>query len=249
MRFAAAESLAYLGSPSCGEELGKQVSEQPFVQAFALTALASLNEAVCRVKLEELLNAPSPETRFGAFRALRARDEHDTLVQGENVGGFWLHQVARGSSPQVHYSTSKRAEIVLFGDTPTLVGAVRPLDRRIRDSRQGRRDHLHDLPDDGAQGQRNQDLLVRSRGGHSHHGRHGRQLCRCRRIPPASRLEPRLELRLKVDALPKAPTVYDLARAGVELAGGKSTGLASMSAEIGVTPTLYEKTDRAEIDG
>ena len=59
VRFAAAESLAYLGSPSCGEELGKQVAEQPFVQAFALTALASLNEAVCRVKLEELLTAPS----------------------------------------------------------------------------------------------------------------------------------------------------------------------------------------------
>src|SRR5207248_466393 len=61
VRFAAAEALAYLGSPSCGEELGKQVAEQPFVQAFALTALASLNEAVCRVKLEELLTAPGPE--------------------------------------------------------------------------------------------------------------------------------------------------------------------------------------------
>jgi hypothetical protein len=35
--------------------------------------------------------------------------------------------------------------------------------------------------------------------------------------------------------------VYDLARAGVELSGGKSTGLASMTADIGVTPTLYEK--------
>src|SRR5439155_18601666 len=50
-----------------------------------------------------------------------------------------------------------------------------------------------------------------------------------------------LNCAVKVDALPKAPTVYDLARAGVQLAGGRSDGLAAVSAEIGVTPTLYEK--------
>ena len=125
VRFAAAEALAYLGSPSCGEELGKQVAEQPFVQAFALTALASLNEAVCRVKLQELLTAPSPETRYGAFRALRARDERDPLVHRREA----RHVLAapRRQDEQHRRCTtrrSKRPEIVLFGDAPKLVAPL-----------------------------------------------------------------------------------------------------------------------------
>jgi hypothetical protein len=249
VRFAAAESLAYLGSPSCGDELGKLVSEQPFVQAFALTALASLNEAVCRVKLEELLSAPSPETRFGAFRALRARDDHDTLVQGENVGGFWLHQVARASSPQVHYSTSKRAEIVLFGDTPTLVAPFalltgdfvirakegettcticRMTARKGKETKTCSFEVAEVLRTIGGMGGNYADAVEFLRQADSNHG---------------------LNCAVKVDALPKAPSVYDLARAGVELSGGKSTGLASMSAEIGVTPTLYEKPSAPKSTG
>src|SRR5439155_19826257 len=121
VRFAAAESLAYLGSPSCGEELARQVAEQPFVQAFALTALASLNEAVCRVKLQQLLAANSPETRYGAWWALRAMDDRDVLVDGRKCGDFWVHSVAPNSAPQIHLSMAKRPEIVLFGPSPTLV--------------------------------------------------------------------------------------------------------------------------------
>jgi hypothetical protein len=241
VRFAAAESLAYLGSPSCGEELGKQVAEQPFVQAFALTALASLNEAVCRVKLEELLSAPSPETRYGAFRALRARDERDSLVQGENIGGYWLHQVARSSSPQIHYSTSKRAEIVLFGDAPTFVAPFSLLagDFVVRAKegestctitrmtvRKGKQ--IKTSPLDVADVLR---AMAELGGNYSDSVELLRQAESTRGLNCA----------VKVDALPKAPTVYDLARAGVELSGGKSSGLATMSAEIGVTPTLYEK--------
>lgn len=122
VRFASAESLAYLGCPACAEELAKQAEEHPFVQAYALTALASLNEAVCRTKLNELLHATSPEVRYGAFRALRALDERDPLVQGEKVGTtFVLHRVARTSAPQIHASTGKRAEVVLYGQSPALV--------------------------------------------------------------------------------------------------------------------------------
>jgi Flagellar P-ring protein len=250
VRFAAAESLAYLGSPSCGEELGKQVAEQPFVQAFALTALASLNEAVCRVKLEELLNAANPETRFGAFRALRARDERDSLVQGEKIGAFWLHEVAKSSSPQVHYSTCKRAEIVLFGDAPKLVPpfsvlagpefVLRAKERettcticRITTSK-GKQtktcslelaDVLRAMAELGGNYADAIDLLRQAETAHG------------------------LNCALKVDALPKAPSVYDLARAGVQLAGGRSDNLAAVSAEIGVTPTLYEKPTAPKTSG
>lgn len=121
VRFAAAESLAYLGSPACAEELARQTETHPFVQAYALTALASLNEAVCRSKLCELLNANSPEVRYGAFRALRAFDDRDPFVQGEKLGPtFSIYRVAPESAAQVHASTGKKAEIVLYGQSPRL---------------------------------------------------------------------------------------------------------------------------------
>ena len=50
VRFAAAEALAYLDCPACGEELARLV-EQPEFRAYCLTALASLDEAISRVKL------------------------------------------------------------------------------------------------------------------------------------------------------------------------------------------------------
>jgi Flagellar P-ring protein len=122
VRFSSAEALAYLGSPACAEELAKQAEEHPFVQAYALTALASLNESICRTKLNDLLGATAPEVRYGAFRALRALDDHDPLVQGEKIGGtFALHRVAWTTQPQIHASTGKRAEVVLYGQGPAML--------------------------------------------------------------------------------------------------------------------------------
>src|SRR5207253_6587171 len=48
VRFCAAEALAYLGSPSCGEELASVVQERPSLRAFALTAMASLERQSAR---------------------------------------------------------------------------------------------------------------------------------------------------------------------------------------------------------
>jgi hypothetical protein len=247
VRFAAAEALAYLGSPACGEELGKQVAEQPFVQAFALTALASLNEAVCRVKLEELLTAPAPETRYGAFQALRARDDRDPTVAGEKLGSYWLHEVAKGA-PQVHYSTYRRPEVVLFGDSPKLVAplsllagpefTVRAEDGKTTcvisrfTTRQGKQSKecplevaavLRAMAELGGNYADAVDLL---RQAESSHG---------------------LNCAVKADPLPKAPTVYDLARAGVQFTGtAKADGLAAVQTDIGVTPTLYQKPGGTE---
>ena len=47
-----------------------------------------------------------------------------------------------------------------------------------------------------------------------------------------------LSCALKVDALPKAPSVYDLAKAGLDAGDAK--------AEIGATPTLYERPAAAK---
>jgi hypothetical protein len=123
VRFCSAEALAYLGSPSCGDELARVVRQQPYLRAFALTALASLDENVSNLRLKELIESDlDDETRYGAFRALRTLDEHDPLVHGELLNEtFWLHQVAKESTQLIHLSTTRRAEIVLFGPTPKLV--------------------------------------------------------------------------------------------------------------------------------
>ena len=52
---------------------------------------------------------------------LRALDEHDEMVQGELLNdSFWLHRIRSDAPPLVHLSTTQRAEIVLFGEEPTL---------------------------------------------------------------------------------------------------------------------------------
>jgi hypothetical protein len=121
-RFCAAEALAYLGDPACAEPLAELVRNYPEFRAYGLTALASLDEAVCHLKLRELLLAPSPETRYGAFRALRMLNAADSHIQGEpTAGGFWLHRLALHSPGLVHVSTSLRPEVVIFGEEPRFV--------------------------------------------------------------------------------------------------------------------------------
>src|SRR5262249_9605785 len=95
------------------------VEKYPDLRAFGLSALASLDEAASRVQLRRLLASPTPEVRYGAFRALRALDERDQAVQGELLAeSFWMHRVMPNSEPLVHFSTTRRAEIVLFGLEP-----------------------------------------------------------------------------------------------------------------------------------
>jgi hypothetical protein len=121
VRFASAEALAYLDCPTAGEELARAVEEHPVLRAFSLAALASMDQAVSHLKLRELLASPNAEARYGAFQALRALDERDPAVQGELLNNsFWLHRVAPNSPALVHMSTSRRAEVVLFGEDAVL---------------------------------------------------------------------------------------------------------------------------------
>ena len=104
VRFASAEALAYLGDRSGGEILAQLVDRQPALRAHCLTAMASLDEAVCRIKLRELLSARSAETRYGAFWALRALDEREETVQGEllndsGVRHLGMQRVVQKNSP------------------------------------------------------------------------------------------------------------------------------------------------------
>jgi hypothetical protein len=247
VRFCSAEALAYLDSPSCGEELARLVETQPLLRAYCLTAMASLDQAICHVKLAELLASPNPEARYGAFRALRALDEKDPALHGELLNkSFWLHHVATESPAMVHMATSRRAEIVLFGEDSYLKApfAIRTGDFAITAADGDTRctiahcstqegtshrqcslkldDVLHTLAVEGGMYPEAVELLRQAhRGGN-------------------------LSCRVEVDALPQAVTVQALAKIGLNKKAGEGSDepdveILDARGEFGATPTLYEK--------
>ena len=128
VRFHAAESLTYLGSTAGIEELAKLAAAKKEMRAYALIAMAGLDEAICRTKLAELMNVDDPELRSGAFRALRLLDDGDPRTHDAQFAApFSVHKVAPESPPLVLYGTSKRAEVVLFGRGIQVVAPVKVL--------------------------------------------------------------------------------------------------------------------------
>jgi hypothetical protein len=116
VRFYSAEALAYLDEPACAKVLADAARNEPAFRAYALTALCSLNDIESSDELKTLLDVPSAETRYGAFRALWGMNAHDPLVKGENLGGkFSYHVVNTNGPPMIHVTRSFRAEVVIFG--------------------------------------------------------------------------------------------------------------------------------------
>lgn len=127
VRFCSAESLAYLGSTAGIEEMTKLSIAYPELRAYALLAMAGLDEAICRQKLGELMTIDDPELRSGAFRALRLIDESDVRLGEVPLGPCYLHKVAGGSTSLVTFATSRRAEIVMFGPEALLSTPVKAI--------------------------------------------------------------------------------------------------------------------------
>jgi hypothetical protein len=125
-RFAAAQSLTYLRKRDGVDELARLARQQPALRALCLAALASLDESICHARLADLLTEPDPELRYGAFRALQTLDERAPEIGGDKCrDSFWVHQVATESMPMIHYLTHRRAEFVLFGNSPVLLPDLR----------------------------------------------------------------------------------------------------------------------------
>ncbi len=244
VRFASAEALAYLGDRSGAEVLAQLVERQPALRAYCLTAMASLDENVCHVKLRELLSSRSAETRYGAFRALRALREDGQDVQGELLNdSYWVHRGVGDGPPLVHVSTTKRAEIVLFGEEPTLLPPfsflcgeftvtagpedVRCTIRRLSTQHTSRpeqcslklADVLHTLADMGGTYPEAVELVNQA-------GTYNGLSC-----PVA------------FDALPQAPSVQALAKKGAEDPDffGTDKEILNAHEDLGATPTLFEK--------
>jgi flagellar basal body P-ring protein FlgI len=123
IRFAAAESLAYLGESAAAPHLAEAATSLRSARAGALAALGTLDDANGIDALRSLLTSTSAETRYGGFRGLWKVDPTSPLVRGERLGDACsLHVLDVKGPPLVHVTRSRRPEIVLFG-TEHPVGA------------------------------------------------------------------------------------------------------------------------------
>jgi hypothetical protein len=238
VRFCAAEALAYLGCASGAVELSHIVAEQPYLRAYALTALASLvEEGPCRSLLQELLSHPEAEVRYGAFRALRTLDENDNAIQGEFLNrSFWLHRVAEESTPMIHISTSRRAEIVLFGKETELVPGFSILSGNFVLSSANQDSHCTISHRVGTERRYRQcslkvEEVIRTMSGM---GAQYNEVLEF--LSHAYRIKS-LNCELCFDALPQAPTVQELAKAG------KDVRRRADLARAGKNPEAQDRTD------
>jgi hypothetical protein len=120
VRCYAAEALAYLDDTRAAPVLTKAAAEEPAFRAFALAALSAMDDGNAYDGLRSLLDVPSAETRYGAFRALWAMNANDGLVRGEELGGFHYHVLSTAGPAMIHVTRSFRPEIVVFGHEQSL---------------------------------------------------------------------------------------------------------------------------------
>jgi flagellar basal body P-ring protein FlgI len=121
IRFYAAESLAYLDNEQAVKVLAEAAHQERAFRWHALTALSTMDHVSAYDALTELLSHSSAETRYGAFRAMLARNSRDPIVRGETLNGsFEFHEIAAEGPPMIHFSRARRAEIVIFGYQQTM---------------------------------------------------------------------------------------------------------------------------------
>lgn len=126
IRFRTAEALAYLGQPEAAPVLSTVAREEPAFRVFALAALGVMRDSYeAPDALKALLNVPSVETRYGAFRMLSEMHRIDTEYLGEQ---FHYSVLPSSQEPMIHVTKSRRPELVLFGEdqkilTPCLIKA------------------------------------------------------------------------------------------------------------------------------
>lgn len=126
VRFCSAESLAYLSSTAGVDTLAQLAPKYPIFAKNCTIALANLNENICRDRLGALLTSDERAVRCAAFHALSLVDEKDARLGGICLHEtFWLYRVPDAPEPTVYFSTSKRAQVVLFGKNITLQPGTR----------------------------------------------------------------------------------------------------------------------------
>jgi len=128
-RFHSAIALAYLGSSEGLPALIEAARTERAFRVFAFAAMTTLEDAEAHIALRDLMNEPTAETRYGAFRALWTLDKNDPFIRGEtlglpedaearknrNLGDYKLHVLRTSGEPMVHATLHTRPEVVVYG--------------------------------------------------------------------------------------------------------------------------------------
>lgn len=145
VRFFAAEALAYLNDPAGAGVLSQTAVNKPEFRAYALAALAAMDQAVSHMTLRKLMDEPDVHVRYGAFNALRTLAADDPFLGQVRVldepkaaetdetsdlmavavnraaakrrreDPFSLYLVDSEGPPLVHLAATRRCEVVVFG--------------------------------------------------------------------------------------------------------------------------------------
>jgi hypothetical protein len=250
VRFYSAEALAYLDDTSSAKVLGETAHNQSAFRAHALTALSALNDVESADELRALLDVPSAETRYGAFRALWAMNPHDPGIQGDDCNGrFFYHALHTGGPPMVHVTRSFRAEVVTFGpeqqlQLPLSIDAGRSIVVNGTNSEDGAADGQHITVSRFEVGKPDQKRVVSSRldeviraiveleGNYPDVVQFLQQAKACGA----------LTCRFEVDALPNPTRLYDRTKSDSPAAGGDgyqvATPLPNLFAPPGLAPHI-----------
>jgi len=122
VRFASAQSLAYLGDPAGVSVLKEAAKNQPAFRVYALVALSVIREdAEAIMALRELMSSGSLETRYGALRALKELDPRDPFLNPiEFENRFVVHVIDCEGEPMVHVTRRRMTEVTLLGSDQRL---------------------------------------------------------------------------------------------------------------------------------
>ena len=175
--------------------------------------------------------------RATALSALRTRNEHNPLIRGDFLNdSFWFHRVAPNAAPFIHVSTTKRAEIVLFGEEPMLLPPFSFLAGEFTVTATAGEDccRVSRIPASGPPSKRQCSLrleeVVRAMADMGavypdvvEFLKQGEK-CKC------------LSAHVRFNALPQATDIMELAKAGK----GQSDILKTVTPSQGDTPTLFE---------
>ncbi len=121
IRFYVAQTLAYLDQIEALDPLEDSAREVPAFRHSALSALEAMPQQLAIDTLMNLFAQPSLETRYGAFVAIRRRDDGRRKLAGEVAGqACRIYQVDSPAPPAVVVSLRESPEVVLFGEVAPL---------------------------------------------------------------------------------------------------------------------------------
>ncbi len=118
IRFYVAYSLAHLDHPPAVAVLADLARKVPEFRPLCLSGLQIMEHYSAKEQLEELLQDPEPEVRYGALLALRKRNPRDWTVAGTQIGQLTRLVTIPSDHARICFSLEESPEVVIFGNNP-----------------------------------------------------------------------------------------------------------------------------------